>query len=145
MSNCFTLAYQSLSTNLLTLEAFLEMLVQARRFNAENDITGLLLIGNGRILQLLEGPEAEVRALYERIELDPLHTAVTLLSTATATQREFPDWSMAYVRPTDGDGQVGECAVLDVHRLEFILGCDEKLFYFKPASAALITTWLTGL
>jgi Sensors of blue-light using FAD len=142
MPDCFSLVYQSVITPLLTAESLLNLLANSRRFNTTVDITGLMMMGNGRIMQFLEGPETKVRALYSRIKHDPRHTQVTLIAAAPATQREFPDWAMAYVR---SDTQVEATEEdFDVSRLEFILGSENKLFCFTPASYALIASWLAG-
>ncbi len=139
MPASFSLAYQSAATPSLTAEALLDILVTARRFNASAHISGLLLVGNGRILQFLEGNEAAVRSLYARIERDPRHTAVTLLTAASAPTREFPDWAMAFARAAPGpDPFPGE---LDADRLDFLLGREHN---FSAATNAQVAAWLAA-
>lgn len=41
------------------------ILVAARRANRRDLITGLLVAGGGRYLQVIEGPNSAVRALYD--------------------------------------------------------------------------------
>jgi hypothetical protein len=78
-------------------EAQLQTLLEnCRAHNAAHQITGLLLYSGGRFVQLLEGPEAEVQALYERIRRDPRHARVVSLSDGPGPKRWFTDWSMAY-------------------------------------------------
>ncbi|MGH1557335.1 BLUF domain-containing protein [Caulobacter segnis] len=42
--------------------------------NRLDDVTGFLVAGEGRFLQLLEGPAKAVEAVYDRIGEDPRHT-----------------------------------------------------------------------
>lgn len=73
----------------------------ARLHNAENQISGLLLRANGFYLQVLEGDEAAVNALYQRICADPRHTAVTLLARGRTDARAFGAWAMGMVDRTE--------------------------------------------
>lgn len=70
------------------------ILVQARRNNPRNDITGCLICRQDLYLQLLEGPDAAIDVLYDKIKADDRHLAVELLSKAPVTARMFPDWAM---------------------------------------------------
>ncbi|MFZ7088346.1 BLUF domain-containing protein [Curtobacterium sp. RRHDQ10] len=78
----------------------------ARRRNTELGVTGLLAYREGRFLQLVEGPDDAVDALYENIATDPRHRDVQLLDRDTVTQRWFPDWAMAF-EPLDDDAVAG--------------------------------------
>lgn len=78
-------------------EAQLEyLLLQARSFNATHEVTGILLYGNEQFLQVLEGEEATVRALYAHIRRDPRHRDVTTYADKSIAGRAFTDWSMAF-------------------------------------------------
>jgi hypothetical protein len=70
------------------------ILLDARRCNARDDITGLLICRADLYLQLLEGPEAAVEATYRRIEEDDRHTEARLLSHQRVGDRLFPQWAM---------------------------------------------------
>lgn len=70
------------------------ILLQARRNNPRNGLTGALIVRGDLYLQLLEGPEAAVAATYARIARDDRHLAVKLLLTASVPARLFPDWTM---------------------------------------------------
>jgi len=58
------------------------------------DVTGLLLYRRGWFLQALEGRSDCVRQTFERIRLDPRHTAVHVISDEAAERRAFADWNM---------------------------------------------------
>ena len=51
----------------------------ARVNNASRGVTGALLLYDGWFAQVLEGPEAAVRALFDRIAEDKRHNGVELL------------------------------------------------------------------
>ncbi|ABD88112.1 BLUF [Rhodopseudomonas palustris BisB18] len=70
------------------------ILMDARRCNARDDITGALICRADVYLQLLEGPQAAVDATFARIAADHRHLELRLLSRRSVTQRLFPDWAM---------------------------------------------------
>ncbi len=70
------------------------ILLQARRLNARDGITGALICRADLYLQLLEGPEAAVDTAYTRIVSDDRHLEVTRLARQTVEARLFPDWAM---------------------------------------------------
>ncbi len=47
-------------------------------------------------MQILEGNEQNVLALYEQIENDRRHTGLIVLMQEPLAERHFPDWSMAF-------------------------------------------------
>ncbi|MCC5886587.1 MAG: BLUF domain-containing protein [Gammaproteobacteria bacterium] len=74
----------------------LRALVQrAREANAAAGITGCLLFDGQQIVQVLEGDEAAVEALFARIQRDPRHERIRMLWQGTAHRREFTDQPMA--------------------------------------------------
>lgn len=70
------------------------ILVDARRNNPRDAITGALICRQDLYLQLIEGPEAAIDALYARIVRDNRHDDVVLLSSETVDRRIFAEWSM---------------------------------------------------
>ena len=69
----------------------------ARVANAAQGITGALLIYDNWFAQTLEGPEAAVRALYEKISRDKRHDSVELRDQGVVKERVFSKWAMARV------------------------------------------------
>lgn len=90
------LIYMSAATSLLTDKELDYLLRQSRTNNAQAAITGLLLYHEGRFMQLIEGPEEAVEALYKRIEQDPRHTDTAKLADKEVDVRSFPEWAMAF-------------------------------------------------
>ena len=70
------------------------ILMHARRANRERDIAGALICRQDMYLQLIEGPDDAIDALYDRIRVDDRHIEVTLESSRPITRRMFPEWSM---------------------------------------------------
>ena len=66
----------------------------SRSCNERDEITGALICREDLYLQLLEGPEAAVDATFRRIEKDPRHANIRLLSRCPAVKRLFPLWAM---------------------------------------------------
>lgn len=92
----FRLIYISGETNRFTRQDLEGLLEAARAKNAKLGITGLLLYRNGNFMQVLEGGEPEVRALFEEIRGDTRHRRVLAVVQESVASREFPDWSMGF-------------------------------------------------
>jgi len=88
--------YLSWSVAPFTTTQLQELLTLARRRNTELAITGILFYGNERFMQLLEGEEEEVRALYELIRRDPRHQHIIAYADKPVAQRAFAEWAMAF-------------------------------------------------
>jgi hypothetical protein len=102
-ADLISLIYLSAATVPFPSEDLAELLAKSRANNAELGITGMLLFKDGYFLQLLEGDSESVRALYRRIVRDPRHRKAVVLSQATLTERDFPDWSMGFHDLRSGD------------------------------------------
>lgn len=94
-----------------TLELVI-LLAQARIFNAQHNITGLLIYGNQQFIQVLEGEQAVISALYERIAADSRHEAIVKLADMPLSKRSFTQWSMAFrqLSPQHYDNLLGYVA-----------------------------------
>ncbi|MCJ7420427.1 BLUF domain-containing protein [Sphingomicrobium astaxanthinifaciens] len=90
------IVYTSLVTCPLTPAAIELLLLKARRANALSDVTGLLIHSNSRFLQILEGPNDAVVALYAKIEEDKRHHSLRLIDDRHTAFRAYPDWQMAF-------------------------------------------------
>ena len=71
----------------------------AQVHNALLGITGVLTLHRGKFAQVLEGPESAVRALWQRIILDPRHHSAAIVADGPIFVRRYSDWSMAYREP----------------------------------------------
>jgi len=70
------------------------VLSQARRNNPKNNITGALICRQDMYIQLIEGPEAAIDALFARIAEDDRHANVRVLLSQAVNDRMFSDWAM---------------------------------------------------
>ena len=78
----------------------------SRKLNRRDRITGLLVAGGHRYLQIFEGPAAKVASLIARICRDPRHVGVSVLVDRKVSERSFEGWTMAYF----DDPKLGEYA-----------------------------------
>jgi len=62
--------------------------------NAEQEITGALLLLNDSFIQVLEGGKDSLHALVARIEQDSRHCDLRILLDEELEMRSFPQWSM---------------------------------------------------
>lgn len=74
--------------------AMKRMLVAARANNVALGISGALLRHANFYLQVLEGEQRTVQALYERIRCDTRHFDVRLIAVHTLPRRQFEGWAM---------------------------------------------------
>ncbi len=91
-----TLLYLSSATAQFSDADLVELLTRARLHNSRLGITGMLLYHDGNFLQVLEGEETSVRALFSKIAQDPRHHGVIKLLDRPITERVFSEWSMAF-------------------------------------------------
>jgi hypothetical protein len=90
------LVYCSMASDNITERDVEDILEEARKFNLENGITGLLLYHQGEFIQILEGDKEVVEELYSRIKTDPRHSLAKLLESSPIEKRSFPTWQMAF-------------------------------------------------
>lgn len=89
--------YQSTETRRLSDEELQQLLVQWRASNQRQGITGILLYSEGQFLQIIEGEEATVRTLFDKISRNYYHVHVDKLADGPIPSRCFTGWSMGYV------------------------------------------------
>ncbi len=92
----FQLVYVSSAQTLFSADQLRELLARSREKNHRLGISGLLLYREGNLMQMLEGDETAVLALYEVIQRDSRHIGVLTLLRQRAQPRMFTDWSMAF-------------------------------------------------
>ena len=74
-----------------------KILSSARKSNETNDITGALWFDGDLFIQVLEGQRLAVSQTFHRIQEDPRHKNVELVSCGSIAERLFPVWSMGYL------------------------------------------------
>ncbi|MBX9886208.1 MAG: BLUF domain-containing protein [Novosphingobium sp.] len=67
--------------------------------NARLGVSSVLTLHRGRFAQVIEGPEAAVRAVLRRIVGDPRHHSLTVLADEPLAARRYGNWAMGYRDP----------------------------------------------
>ena len=86
------------------LEALLSF---SREHNTAKGLTGMLIYrysrddDSGYFIQMLEGDEREVRALYDRIRRDKRHHTILTLAEGESDERMFSEWAMGFKNVDD--------------------------------------------
>lgn len=92
----FFLVYVSSAVRPLSRSELEDLLATSRDNNARAGITGMLLYKDGNFMQVLEGEEGAVRALYDKIGDDPRHRGEITLREGLTEERQLADWSMGF-------------------------------------------------
>ena len=88
---------------------------QAKRNNAANEVTGVLLASNKHFMQFLEGEPQQIEQTYQRIRQDTRHTNVRLIFSRSIGQRQFPNWHMGLKRALDEAEQSDLQAIINMY------------------------------
>jgi hypothetical protein len=75
------------------------LLTNARANNTRLGVTGMLLYQDGSFLQVIEGDEPILEALFQKIGRDERHLRVSTLLRREVEARHFGDWAMGFVSP----------------------------------------------
>ncbi|ENU36240.1 BLUF domain-containing protein [Acinetobacter parvus] len=114
----FQLCYASTSTSeksYLPLD-LREVLNEAHHFNYVNNIHGVLYFADGYFFQCLEGEQAVILELLDKIRQDPRHHQIYIFNPQRISQGHFNDWSMKFVRK---NSQVSEFFQQHLQQAEF--------------------------
>ncbi|MGJ3232004.1 MAG: BLUF domain-containing protein [Oceanicaulis sp.] len=95
MMSLSRLVYVSTASPALERDAFEAIRATAIARNAASGVTGLLIFNGANFMQLLEGPQDNVDAVFESIRRDPRHHGVVRLMAESAEARACPSWAMA--------------------------------------------------
>ncbi|WP_340118373.1 BLUF domain-containing protein [Pelagibius sp. 7325] len=94
--SCYRLLYVSTARHFLSPDEIEALLVQSRANNDAASLTGMLVYVDGHFMQYVEGPQAAVEALSQRLDGDRRHHGIIRLLGGPCARRAFPDWSMGY-------------------------------------------------
>lgn len=75
----------------------IDILHQARHFNAKRHIHGVLFYDNNYFFQCLEGERQQVFKLYHKISKDSRHTNIVQLTCEPIDAPAFSRWQMKYI------------------------------------------------
>jgi hypothetical protein len=97
------LVYLSVEAESFSKNDLEHLLIGARKFNSERDISGFLVYLDGMFLQCLEGDKKAINDLYEHIKCDVRHKEVQLVFEKAINERVFADWSMGFLHASKDD------------------------------------------
>lgn len=84
-------------SEICNLDEIDRILVQARKNNVQESITGVLYYSHQFFFQYLEGPSQNIETIFSKIVQDKRHTHVKLVEKKPIGERLFTDWAMAYI------------------------------------------------
>jgi hypothetical protein len=97
--------------------AFKDIGTAVRQHSRDHDLTGALLFNGERICQLIEGPEAHVRALLAVSQDDPRHARLRVLFDGVSGGRLTRRLAVGYCEPNDLDPLVARSGLLGIAAL----------------------------
>ncbi len=72
------------------------ILAKSRINNRKNGLVGVLYFGDGVFFQCLEGDEVTINQLMNKLEADPRHQDLKVVSKKYINQLSFADWAMKF-------------------------------------------------
>ena len=103
------IVYVSTAVKSMHENQLLDILHNSRLHNAALNISGVLLYADGTFIQVLEGKDAVIDALYARIKADQRHKNIITLIDEPINEKSFAQWLMGF-------------AVADSKKTEKLLG-----------------------
>lgn len=100
------IVYTSRASRLLTTGELDSILQDARRFNADHGITGVLFHAQGNFFQFLEGKPGHLDSAMQRIRAARSHAGIRILMDAPGLQRHLPSWHMAFAEAPASELQI---------------------------------------
>ncbi|MEN4586411.1 diguanylate phosphodiesterase [Pantoea agglomerans] len=125
-----TIIYRSHISDDFPIRTLPAMVDNASKINAAHDVTGILLFNGTHFFQLLEGPEAGIQAVYQRICADRRHHNVVELMRDYAPYRRFGNAGMALFDLREHDRTSLLQAVLDKGTSKYRLTYDDRALQF---------------
>ena len=121
------IVYVSTPTRAFTVADREDVLRDARAFNAEHGVTGLLVHTDAGFLQVLEGELDDVERVYARIAASSRHATLLRTPALEVPRRVFPGWAMGFDEALPGQlvehvlEPLVQHRLLDGHRVRGVL------------------------
>src|SRR6478735_3683715 len=90
------IVYVSTAVTLMHENQLMDILHNSRLHNEALGITGILLYSEGTFIQVLEGKDNMINALYARIKADQRHKDVVTLIDEPIAEKSFAKWLMGF-------------------------------------------------
>lgn len=101
----YGLAYESRAFRRPDSGQLQRLLEDARSFNLQAGVTGVLLYHDSRFFQYIEGTADGVQAVYARILRSTMHHTLRLLFEGDIAGRHFDAWHMGFCEPPQAQYQ----------------------------------------
>lgn len=92
----FCIVYASTAVRPVIWSELPHLMERARKRNAAESLTGVLLYADGTFMQCLEGPAVGLSRVYASIKAHPQHYGLLDLVREPIQAREFSEWPMAF-------------------------------------------------
>lgn len=125
-----TIIYRSHISDNVPIKTLPGMVDKASQLNASHQVTGILLFNGTHFFQILEGPEAGVLAIYNKICADPRHHNVVELMRDYSPSRRFGNAGMELFDLRQHDRSTVLQAVLDKGTSRYRLTYDDRGLQF---------------
>ena len=125
-----TIIYRSHISDEVPVKTLPAMVDQASLLNASHEVTGILLFNGTHFFQILEGPEAGVLTIYEKICADKRHHNVVELMRDYSPSRRFGNAGMELFDLREHDRSSVLQAVLDKGTSRYQLTYDDRGLQF---------------
>ncbi len=95
--------YISQATEACTESELNELIEVSRRNNKKHSITGAMLYLESSFIQVIEGEDAAISHLLDKLRADTRHQNIRILSDHLVQVRNFQNWSMGVVKAVEVD------------------------------------------
>ena len=131
-----SLVYHSRVVEPLAESDLAGLISSAQSRNLQEDITGVMVYDQGRLMQWLEGPARSLRRVWQSIRQDRRHTGISMIGQSMAAVRMFGSSAMALAlrkerSASDRDRDPG-------HAVQLPTGLIDALFERPDAAPALL-------
>jgi hypothetical protein len=92
-----SIIFFSTAVQLMNEEELTALGKECADFDSHVGITGMLLHRQGNFLQVIEGSKAVIRDMFARINADPRHRDVQVISDRRIARREFDGQAVGFV------------------------------------------------
>lgn len=94
----YSIIYRSKAKDSFTTSQIEIMLIKAKQFNKNHNITGCIVYNADEFIQIIEGDKSEISQLYSKIKNDDRHHDVTTLIETESDTMLWDKWSMAFYK-----------------------------------------------
>jgi hypothetical protein len=134
MKNIRCVVYASSASYRLATAELEVLLADARAFNHEHQITGVLLHSGAHFMQCLEGAPQDVAKAYERIQRSSQHQDIVEYMDDEIAKRTFTSWDM-------GVAQINASELLTLSTAEWSRTTQQPASFDSPVGLKLLNVF----